>query len=184
MEDHQGRGCCKVDASYAHAQDMCIVYLKDPEFPDEEVVWPTPTTRYAVRHGNNILSEFGADDFEDGVLESMMPPFMFYQALRKRENEGRRSSKRKRNPLLLRQLTYYPPPAHAQIVDALERLTCGQELRKLHASYRDAAFVDLTAFEDVDKAINRGKDCLRWIQERMGDEPWKWGQSSSNLGCL
>ena len=51
-------------------------------------------------------------------------------------------------------------------------------------NYHDAAFVNLTHFVDVDKAIAHGKDMLRWIQDRMNEEPLKWGQSSSNLGVI
>ena len=185
MEDLEGRPFCKVLASYANRHSMHILYLKDPEKPGEEVDVATRTTRYVVAIGKDFFrAEFVADDFEDELLESMMGPYLFYKALQKREKDGRRSSKRKRNPVMLRQITYYTPPAHAQIEDALKRLTCPPEERKMLRNYHDAAFVNLTSFVDVDEAIDHGKDMIRWIQERMDEESLKWGQASCNLGVI
>ena len=184
MED-QGRGYFKVDASYANANNMHIIYLKDPEFPDEEVDVPTPTTRYVVAIGKEFVrAEFLADDFEEGLLETMMGHHLWYKACKQREEAGRRSSKRKRNPIHTRQITFSPPLAHAQIANALQRLKCGEDDRLLMQKYMDAAFVDLSRFRDVDKAIAHGKDMIRWIQERMEDGYQKWGQSSCNMGVV
>jgi hypothetical protein len=148
----------KLLASDAHALDMCILYMKDTEKPDEEVDEATPTTRYVVGYGKlNYRAEYGADDFEDGLLESMMGQHLWYRQLQKRVDDGRRSSERKRNPLLLRWMTSFPPSAHAQIADALERLTCSLKERKMNANYMNASFVDLTKLSMWRKRSNVGK---------------------------
>ena len=183
-------GRTKLTAAFAKRQDMHILYMKEPDKPGIEVDVATPTTRYWVAMGKEARQEFGADDFEDGLLESLMPAFLFYSALRKREDEGRRSSKRNRNPVRCRQITYVPPSAHAQIVDAMERLTQPFEERELLKNYYSSAFVDLSSFVDPDKAVSHGKDMLSWIQDNMAtdsladEQCLKWGQSSCNLGVI
>ena len=47
-----------------------------------------------------------------------------------------------------------------------------------------AAFIDLSTFTDLEKAIDRGKECLLYIQSKMEDTPCKWGQSSSNMEAV
>ena len=111
----------------------------------------------------------------------MMQPFLLRNEVKERVDQQQRSSKRNRNPRKHGWLTYAPPHAHAGIVDVFKRLNCSIADRKLHAKYHNAAFIDLTSFVNVHKAIDHGKHCLGWLQSEMNPLPLIWGQCSSNM---
>lgn len=79
---------------------------------------------------------------------------------------------------------HYPPPSCAQIIDILSRLDCPPYAKSGLARFPTSAFIDLSRFVSVEAAIDRGKECLTWIQSNMEPVPCKWAQLSSNLGCV
>ena len=68
------------------------------------------------------------------------------------------------------------------IPDLLSRLNCKAWEKSAAAQFMSAAFIDLSPFTDVEKAIERSKDCLLYMISKITDDvPRKWGQSSSNM---
>lgn len=173
--------CSSVTWSWAHKHKMWIMYLKDLDKPGETVDVATSTTRYVMGFDKDSISVHSAEEFEAGLLHSLMQPFLLREEMKQRVAEQQRSSKRNRNPRRHGWITHTPPAAHAGIVDVLKRLNCSISDRKLHAKYYTAAFIDFTSFVDEQKAIDHGKHCLGWIQSELDPLPLVWGQSSSNI---
>ena len=51
-------------------------------------------------------------------------------------------------------------------------------------SFPTSAFIDVSNFTTMEGAINRAIEFITYLQSRMKAIPCKWGQSSSNLGCV
>ena len=96
-----------------------------------------------------------------------MPSYLICKTQNVREDEVKRESKRRKNPETCGWMTFSPPPSLAWISDCLERLPMHPNVKVACERYTTCAVIDLTNFVSVDHAIERTKECLAWLQQRL-----------------
>ena len=89
-----------------------ILYMKNLEFPGEYTDIAAAGTVFKIGWDKGGQGEFIAEELEAGLLklDAMMPVYLKRKEQNDREERGQRSSKRRRDPVTSRWISYPPPP--------------------------------------------------------------------------
>ena len=142
------------------------------------------TTKYKIQRaladGVRDISWYTVEQLEDGVLSSLLAPYVKYEMWKEAAQVAEQESQEEKDPFAEGWL-YYTRQRMPQVVTDVLKLKANCHITSVRSMEEDSVIVDLYDCTDAQSAQKRGELSLKVLLDGMAKKPVKFGSGKSNL---